>query len=94
MGAACIFTIEEQRVRLHAPGVEVTMRSVAERWLTTQQAAELGGYHPNYIRRLIREGEVKARKFGPVWQVDRASLLAYVRKVERAGAKRGPKPMT
>ena len=64
---------------------------MAEDWITTQQAAELSGYHTNYIRRLIREGRVKARRFGPVWQVSRASLLDYVRKAEKAGEKRGPK---
>jgi excisionase family DNA binding protein len=62
-----------------------------EQWLTTQQAAELIGYHPNYIRKLIRAKKVKARKFGDVWQVDRASLLAYTRTVGKLGEKRGPK---
>lgn len=64
---------------------------MAEDWLTTEQAAELSGYHTNYIRRLIREGRVKARKFGPVWQVHRESLLAYVHMAEKLGEKRGPK---
>ena len=64
---------------------------MAETWITTKQAAEVSGYHPEHLRELIREGKVKARKFGIVWQVDRASLLAYLRKVEKLGAKRGRK---
>ncbi|MBI3242330.1 MAG: helix-turn-helix domain-containing protein [Chloroflexi bacterium] len=64
---------------------------MAETWITTKQAAELSGYHPEHLRELIRGGKVKARKFGIVWQVDRASLLAYLRKVEKLGAKRGRK---
>jgi excisionase family DNA binding protein len=64
---------------------------MAETWITTKQAAELSGYHPEHLRELIREGKVKARKFGIVWQVDRVSLLAYLRKVEKLGAKRGRK---
>lgn len=62
-----------------------------EDWITTAEAAAISGYHPDHIRELLREGRVKARKFGQVWQVDRVSLLAYVRKTEKLGAKRGPK---
>jgi excisionase family DNA binding protein len=64
---------------------------MAEDWITTAEAAELSGYHPKHIPRLIAAGKVKARRFGQVWQVNRASLLAYVRKVGKLGAKRGPK---
>jgi excisionase family DNA binding protein len=61
-----------------------------EDWLTTSNAAQLSGYHVERIRELIREGKVKARKFGPVWAVSRESLLTYVRKMEVIGGKRGP----
>ena len=64
---------------------------MAEEWLTVQQAAELSGYHPNYIRQIIRTGKVKARKFATVWQVSRTELIAYTRKTKKLGAKRGPK---
>lgn len=63
-------------------------------WITTNEASALSGYHPDHLRRLIRAGLVKARKFGIVWQVERKSLLAYMRAAEesedkRRGAKRG-----
>ena len=64
---------------------------MAETWITTKEAAELSGYHPDHLRVLIREGKIRARKFGIVWQVDRASLLAYVKAAEKMGAKRGRK---
>ena len=64
---------------------------MAEEWIAVSQAAEISGYHPEHIRELLREGKVKGRKFGPLWQVDRVSLLAYVRKAEKLGAKRWPK---
>jgi excisionase family DNA binding protein len=68
---------------------------MAEQWLTVTQAAELSGYHPEHIRELLREGRIKkARKYGPLWQVDRASLLAYVKKTSELGEKRGPKTAT
>jgi len=60
-------------------------------WLTTEQAAKLVRYHPEHIRELAREGRVKARKFGPVWMIDRASLLAYVEEIGAAGQRRGRK---
>ena len=42
-----------------------------EEWLTVHQAADVSGYHFNYIRQMIRAGKLQARKFGPVWQVSR-----------------------
>lgn len=65
---------------------------MVEEWLTVDQAAELSGYHANYIRLLLREGKVKARKFGPVWQVHRQTLLEFVAAAEKSEDKRrGPK---
>lgn len=57
-------------------------------WITTQEAAQLSGYHPDHLRRLIRGGLVKARKFGIVWQVERKSLIAYMRAAEQSEDKR------
>lgn len=61
---------------------------MASQWITSKQAAEQSGYHPDHLRRLIRAGLVKGRKFGIVWQVDRVSLLAYVRAAEESEDKR------
>ena len=60
-------------------------------WLSTKEAATLSGYHPDHIRRLLRKGEVSARKWGNAWMVNRNSLLAYLKKIEKLGDKRGPK---
>ena len=66
---------------------------MATDWITTAQAAELSGYHPERIRELVREGQVEAQKFGTLWQVSRASLLAYVKAAQKSEDKRrGPKP--
>lgn len=65
--------------------------TMAESWLTTNQAAELLKYHPDHVRRLIRAGLIKAERFGTQWKVSRASMLAYVRKMEKQGERRGPK---
>ena len=50
-----------------------------DEWLTVNEAAKLSGYHPEHVRRLIREGEVSAKKFSIVWMVNRESLLAYTK---------------
>ena len=61
-------------------------------WLTVNEAAKLSGYNPDYIRELIRQGKIKARKFSIVWMVDRISLLAFLKKAQAMGEKRGRKP--
>jgi excisionase family DNA binding protein len=65
---------------------------MAEEWLTTTEAAELSGYHPEYIRDLVRESKIEGRKFGIVWQVSRESLLGYLETMQEKGERRGPKP--
>ncbi len=63
-----------------------------EDWITVQDAAELSGYHPNHVRRLVREGVVKGRKWAIVWQVSKQSLFAYLEKQSEQGERRGAKP--
>ena len=61
-------------------------------WITTKEAAVLSGYHENHLRRLIRAGEVRAKKFGIVWQISRSSLLNYLELANKSPDKRrGPK---
>jgi len=54
-------------------------------WLTVQDAAKLSGYHPEHLRRLIRENAIKARKISIIWLVERESLLAYAKKARSTG---------
>lgn len=61
-------------------------------WLTVNEAAKLSGYHPESIRELIRQGKIKARKFSIVYQVNRESLLSFMKKAQAMGEKRGRKP--
>jgi excisionase family DNA binding protein len=65
---------------------------MATDWITTAEATRLTGYHPERVRELAREGRVKARKFGVVWQVSKQSVLAYVKAAAISNDKRlGPK---
>ncbi len=61
-------------------------------WITTTEAAQLSGYTIQHVRELVTAGVVRGQRFGNVWQVSRRSLLAYVKRAAKLGAKRGPKP--
>jgi len=60
-------------------------------WITVEDAAKLAEYHPEHIRRLIRQGKIEARKFATVWQVNKSSLISYKNEIKDLGNKRGPK---
>jgi excisionase family DNA binding protein len=62
--------------------------NVLSDWLTTEVAADLSGFHVEYVRRLIRSGEIKGKKWGREWMVEKESLISYL-KTERHP---GPKP--
>ena len=57
-------------------------------WITAEEAAELSGYHVNYIRRLMRQQKVTGRKAGLMWWVDRDSMRAYLEKVKELGSQK------
>jgi excisionase family DNA binding protein len=62
-------------------------------WITTTEAIRLTGYNAEYIRRLVRSKKIEAQKFGTLWQIDRKSLVSYLRTSRRSADKRrGPKP--
>jgi len=55
-------------------------------WITTGEAAALTGYHVTHIRRLLREGCIKGKKFGRDWLLNRESVLSYAEEMKRLGA--------
>ncbi len=61
-------------------------------WLSVEEAAELTGYNREYVRQLIRRGEIAAEKKGWQWWVDQASIIAHLNASRRSQDKRyGPK---
>ena len=52
--------------------------------LTTNEAAEILGYNPNYLRDLLRRGVIRAKRFSGVWMIPREE-------VERIKALQTPK---
>ena len=69
------------------------MMETVDGWLTTQEAADLTGYHLEHIRRLIRAGEIEAKKWGKIsWMVNRQSLIDYFEMAQQSSDRRhGPK---
>jgi excisionase family DNA binding protein len=66
-----------------------------DEWITVQEAADLSGYHAEYLRLLIREGKLNARKFGPVWAVNKKTLLSYRKIADKsADGRQGPRYKT
>jgi hypothetical protein len=59
-----------------------------EDWITTREAVEISGYHPVYLYELLRSNKIKARKFGPVWQVSRSGLSAFIKASKESKDKR------
>jgi len=57
-------------------------------WITTRAAAELTGYNPVYIRRLIKQKRIEAVKAGRDWLINQDSLLAYQAKMTALGGQK------
>lgn len=62
--------------RQAAPKVR-QMPDLGDFTLTTQEAARLLKMHVAYVRKLIREGKLKARHIGPVYLLSRQSVERY-----------------
>lgn len=66
---------------------EVDWASMPE-WITVEEASKLSGYHPDHLRRIIRQGRIAAEKKGLMWWVDRDSLNAYLTRIQELGTKK------
>jgi excisionase family DNA binding protein len=67
---------------------------MAAEWITTQEAAELSGYHPEYIRRLVRQGKIQAELKGPMFWISKASFLKFLHEAQKSSQhdkRHGPK---
>jgi len=57
-------------------------------WLTVQEAADISGYNPEYLRRLIRNQRIKYRKISYIYQINRESLSGYLSRAQNTADKR------
>ena len=58
-----------------------------DKWISTTEAVRISGYHIEHIRRLLRDGQIHARKWGREWMVDRKSFQEYLEKEKKPGPK-------
>jgi excisionase family DNA binding protein len=54
-------------------------------YVSVDEAAEVTGYAPAYIRRLLRQQKIKAEKKGTMWWVDLDSLKSYKQEMDELG---------
>jgi excisionase family DNA binding protein len=60
--------------------------------ISVKAAAEFSGYNIQYLRRLLRTGQLEGIKIGQVWLIKMASLDAYLKSAQRMGDRRcGPR---
>jgi len=48
-------------------------------YVTTYEAADKLGFHPDYVRRLILRGTIKAEKLGHNWLINEKDLAKVTR---------------
>ncbi len=67
---------------------------VLEKHIAVKAAAEFSGYSIQYLRRLLREGQLEGIKIGQVWLIKLTSLETYARNGQMVGDRRyGPRKL-
>jgi excisionase family DNA binding protein len=65
---------------------------VLEQHISVRAAAVFFGYSIQYLRRLLRAGQLEGTKIGQVWLIKLASLETYARNGQMVGDRRhGPR---
>jgi hypothetical protein len=60
--------------------------------LTVQAASEATGYNIQYLRRLLRSGNLEGIKIGQIWLIEMHSLETYLQHVKNTSDRRcGPR---
>lgn len=54
---------------------------------TTREVAEILGVSVSFVVSLIHRNKIKARKHGPVWVIDPASVAAYKKAPKAKGGR-------
>ncbi len=57
-------------------------------YVTTDEAAKVSGYHPDYVRRLARQQKIAAQLKGGQYWIDVDSLRAYLARAAELGNQR------
>jgi excisionase family DNA binding protein len=63
-------------------------------WISVSEAAEITGYHPEHLRRLIRQGKLQAVRKGTMFWLDRSELSNFMQEAQESRTvdqRHGPK---
>jgi excisionase family DNA binding protein len=55
-----------------------TKMPIGKNKISLKEAAEITGYHPDYLSQLIRKGKLNAERFGRSWVTSREDVNAYL----------------
>ena len=61
-------------------------------YITTQEAAQLLGFHVNHVRRMLKQRDLEGQKVGYMWFVSKESVQKYLEKtagLEKFDPRRG-----
>ncbi len=61
---------------------------LANGWITIEEAETFTEYSSAYLRRLAKQGRIKANKVGRDWVFHRRNLLAYKNRMDQLGAEK------
>ena len=60
-------------------------------YITVRTASKISGYNQQYLRRLLRENILQAKRIGQLWLIDQDDFLKYLRHAKKSDDKRfGP----
>jgi hypothetical protein len=62
--------------------------SAKTRLISLPEAAELYGFHSEYLSQLARKGRLKARKIGKMWVTTPTDMEAFIKSRQKRGAYR------
>ena len=69
-------------------------QQAVEDFVTIEEAERLTGYTGQYLRRMARQGRIRAIKFGGFWMVHLAALQEYLRSANaRRDRRYGPRDL-
>ena len=63
--------------KVPGPETESLVAFDGKDYISAARAAEITGYHQDYVGQLAREGKVLSRQVGSRWYVERAGILAH-----------------
>jgi len=48
-------------------------------YITVKVASKLSGYNDQYIRRLLRHGNLKTKRIGQIWLIEQIGFMNYLK---------------